>query len=162
MPFIEIADFNRDGMLDMAFATEKGVLNILLNQLSAPGPKSTNLCNDVDDTAQLAKGNIFPSFPFSADQEGVIQEALETKSGEQDMKITYAGITPSMPATSTSAGVPGRMRVSDIDQDGYPDFAITMNFLDETKQNAAVPHTRTVMLMNKSNEDGDRFLQTVN
>lgn len=31
MPFIEIADFNRDGMLDMAFATEKGVLSILLN-----------------------------------------------------------------------------------------------------------------------------------
>ena len=31
MPFIEIADFNRDGMLDMAFASEKGVLNILLN-----------------------------------------------------------------------------------------------------------------------------------
>ena len=50
MPLIEIADFNRDGMLDLAFASEKGVLNILLNQFDAPGPKATNLCNDVGNT----------------------------------------------------------------------------------------------------------------
>jgi hypothetical protein len=34
MPLIEIADFNRDGMLDLAFVTEKGVLNVLLNNYS--------------------------------------------------------------------------------------------------------------------------------
>ena len=31
MPFIEFADFNRDGMTDMAFASETGVLTILYN-----------------------------------------------------------------------------------------------------------------------------------
>ena len=72
MPFIELADFNRDGMTDMAFATEKGVLNILFNQLSAPGPKATNLCNDVGNTAQIKEGAIFPSYPFSADQDNVV------------------------------------------------------------------------------------------
>ena len=51
MPFIEIADFNRDGMLDMAFVSDTGVLNILLNQFSSPGHKATNLCNDVGNTA---------------------------------------------------------------------------------------------------------------
>ena len=97
MPFIEISDFNRDGMLDMAFVSETGVLNILLNSLEAPGPKSTNLCNDVGNTAQLSKGNIFPVYPFSAGQLGVIQEAVETKSGEQDMKIVYDGLAASLP-----------------------------------------------------------------
>ena len=51
MPFIEFADFNRDGMIDMTFTSETGILTILLNQFSAPGPKATNLCNDVDNTA---------------------------------------------------------------------------------------------------------------
>jgi len=31
MPFIEFADFNRDGMTDMAFASETGALTILYN-----------------------------------------------------------------------------------------------------------------------------------
>lgn len=115
MPFIEISDFNRDGMLDFAFVTENGVLNILLNKLDAPGPKATNLCNDVGNTAQLMEGGIFPVYPFSSDQEGVIQEAVETKSGESDMKIVYDGLTPSLPTTDTLAGVPGRLRVQDID-----------------------------------------------
>jgi len=153
MPFIEIADFNRDGMLDMAFATEKGVLNILLNQLSAPGPKSSNLCNDVGSTSKIKDGEIFPSFPFSAGQVNVIQEALETKSGESDMKVTYAGISPSMPMTGTVAGVPGRMRVSDIDQDGYPDLTITMSFVDETSQSSPKSLTRSVILLNTNSDD---------
>ena len=76
MPFIEIADFNRDGMLDLAFTTETGVLNILLNQFSSPGHKATNLCNDVGNTAELKSGGIFPSYPFTADKEGVIQESI--------------------------------------------------------------------------------------
>ena len=31
MPLIEFSDFNRDGMTDMAFMSETGVLNVLLN-----------------------------------------------------------------------------------------------------------------------------------
>ena len=54
MPMIELADFNRDGMIDMAFATDKGVLNILFNQLDSKGPKADNLCNDIGNTSQLS------------------------------------------------------------------------------------------------------------
>ena len=71
MPFLELADFNRDGMIDMAFATEKGELNILFNQFTSPGPKAANLCNDVGNTADL-KNPIFPEYPFAADQKGVV------------------------------------------------------------------------------------------
>ena len=59
MPFIEFGDFNRDGMTDMAFSTEKGVLNILYNQYDAPSPKATNLCNDVGNTADLKSKKLF-------------------------------------------------------------------------------------------------------
>ena len=51
MPFVELGDFNRDGMTDLAFVTDTGVLNVLLNQYTSPGPKATNLCNDVGNTA---------------------------------------------------------------------------------------------------------------
>ena len=71
MPFLELADFNRDGMIDMAFATEKGELNILFNQFTSPGPKATNLCNDVGNTAALLKP-IFPTYPFTNGQNGVV------------------------------------------------------------------------------------------
>ena len=60
MPFMEFADFNRDGMIDMAFASESGVLTILYNQFSAPGPKATNLCSDVGNTSDLKNRKMFP------------------------------------------------------------------------------------------------------
>jgi len=86
----------------------------------------------VGNTAQIKEGAIFPSYPFSADQDNVVQEALETKGGEADMKISFDGISASIRATATAAAVPGRLRVSDIDQDGYPDFVMTLKFRDET------------------------------
>lgn len=64
MPFIEFGDFDRDGMFDMAFADEKGILTVLLNQQSAQSPKATNLCNDVGNTADLKEGGLYPVFPF--------------------------------------------------------------------------------------------------
>ena len=117
MPFLEIADFNRDGMLDMAFTTETGVLNILLNQFSSPGHKATNLCNDVGNTADLKQGGIFPAYPFTADKEGVIQESIHATPGGEgtDLKIEFNGLADSMPVTATQVGVPGRLRVQDID-----------------------------------------------
>jgi len=149
MPFIELADFNRDGMTDLAFSTEKGVLNVLLNQFTAPGPKATNLCNDVGNTAQIKAGGIYPTYPFDADSAGVVQEALSTKAGEKvDMKISYAGITPSIIPSTTSPGVVGRLRVSDVDQDGYPDFAMTLNFSDKTIESSPKTITRSVILLN--------------
>jgi len=67
MPFMEFADFNRDGMTDVAFMSETGTLTVLFNQLSAPGPKATNLCNDVGNTRILKNRKVFPTFPFTAE-----------------------------------------------------------------------------------------------
>ena len=73
MPMIELGDFNRDGMIDMAFATDKGVLNILFNQLDSRSPKADNLCNDIGNTEQIKSDNsIFPKYPFNADDNGVV------------------------------------------------------------------------------------------
>ena len=72
MPFIEFADFNRDGMMDMSFVSQTGVHTVLLNQYSSPGPKATNLCNDVDNTSQLKTEKIFPEYPFNADADNII------------------------------------------------------------------------------------------
>ena len=77
MPFIEFADFNRDGMTDMAFASKAGVLTVLYNQYTSPGPKSTNLCNDVGDTSKMATDEIFPSFgSFTPDNKNVLMYDL--------------------------------------------------------------------------------------
>ena len=125
MPFIEFADFNRDGMTDMAFMSETGTLTVLSNKLSAPGPKATNLCNDVGNTSILKTSNIFPAFPFEASQEGVVQQNIGTW---KDKTIVYSGITDSLPSASNEPAVPGRLRVADIDLDGYPDITMTLNF----------------------------------
>lgn len=45
-------------------------------------------------------------------------------------KIVYDGITDSIPASSGLSAVPGRPRVMDVNQDGFPDFVITMNYLN--------------------------------
>ena len=44
MPLIEMADVNRDGMMDLAFMTAEGELTVLYNKYSAPGPREDNLC----------------------------------------------------------------------------------------------------------------------
>ena len=152
MPFIEFADFNRDGMIDMTFTSETGILTILLNQFSAPGPKATNLCNDVDNTAQLKTDKIFPEFPFSAEQENVIQDQLSQMSSG----IQYSGIVDSMPRGAAS--IPGRMRCADIDGDGYPDFVMTLGFLKTADSST---ETRSIILLNKSGDDGKRQLEQI-
>ena len=138
MPLIELADFNRDGMTDLAFASETGVLTILYNQFTAPGPKSTNLCNDVENTSDLKYKRIFPEFPFSANQNGVTQIKLNTTDA-----VTYKGIADSMPSATSLPSVPGRLRVADVDMDGYIDILMTLRFQNETSN-----FTRSTILLN--------------
>lgn len=44
MPLIEIADVNRDGMMDIAFMTAQGELTVLYNKYDAQGPRAESLC----------------------------------------------------------------------------------------------------------------------
>lgn len=80
MPFIQFADYNRDGVTDMAFASETGVLTVLYNQYSVPGPKSTNLCSDTGNTNDLKNRAMFATFPFYGEQEGVTQIKLSDQT----------------------------------------------------------------------------------
>ena len=143
MPFMEIGDFNRDGMFDVAFASNKGDLTVLMNQYKSPGPKATNLCNDIGNTSNLLNKPIFPEFPFSSDQEGVMIKDY----AQSDDTVTFNGIAQSMPAKGDLAGIPGRMRVADINQDGFPDFVVTLSYTDSNDAS----FTRTAILLN---EDG--------
>lgn len=125
MPIMEFADFNRDGMMDIAFASETGVLSILYNQFSAPGPKSTNLCSDVNNIKSLAERKIFPTYPFNAGDNGVTQVKLSDSSNHD---VTFKGLADSMPSGSNEPAVPGRLRINDLDMDGFPDLAMTLAF----------------------------------
>mmetsp|Transcript_25556 Transcript_25556/g.31919 ORF Transcript_25556/g.31919 Transcript_25556/m.31919 type:complete len:267 (+) Transcript_25556:953-1753(+) len=153
MPFIEFADFNRDGMTDMAFTSETGVLTILYNQYSAPGPKSTNLCSDVGNTSDLKNRKMFPTFPFSASDNGVTQVKLADQSKKT---VSFEGLAPSMPSYSEEPAVPGRLRVTDVDMDGYPDVVMTLAF-----KNTTADFTKTAVLLNQAGEDGERKLKQV-
>ena len=55
MPLIEIADINRDGMMDLAFMTDDGELTILYNKYKPAGPKEDNLCLRTGNTEKLAE-----------------------------------------------------------------------------------------------------------
>ena len=67
MPLIEIADVNRDGMVDIAFMTPDGELAVLYNKYQAPAHNEENLCAQTGQTATLAEKDIFATFPFSKD-----------------------------------------------------------------------------------------------
>ena len=153
MPIMEFADFNRDGMMDIAFASETGVLSILYNQFSAPGPKSTNLCSDVNDIKSLAERKIFPTYPFKAGDNGVTQVKLSDSSNHD---VTFMGLANSMPSGSNEPAIPGRLRINDLDMDGFPDLAMTLAFKNSTHS-----FSLTTILRNEAGDDGERKLQQV-
>jgi len=67
MPMIEISDFNRDGMHDIAFMDpNSGNLTVLFNQYKAVGPSETELCQEKGTPTSVLKSTpFFESFPFT-------------------------------------------------------------------------------------------------
>ena len=57
--------------------------------------------------------------------------------------------------------MPGRLRVADVDQDGYPDFVLTLSFKDKSAGATMPNFTRSAILLNQSGEDGKRGLAQV-
>ena len=70
--------------------------------------------------------------------------------------ITFNGIQKSMPASGTIPGVAGRLRVADVNLDGYPDFVLTLAFKDTSSESNIKEFTRSVILLNSDSEDGKR------
>ena len=85
---------------------------------------------------------MFATFPFDAEQSGVTQVRIKDSSEDEP---TFLGIADSMPQASgaSEAPVPGRLRVSDIDMDGYPDIAMTLKF-----KNSTDTFSKTTFLLN--------------
>ena len=60
-----------------------------------------------------------------------------------------------MQTVSQVPGVAGRLRIADVNQDGYPDFVITLAFKDYTESENIKEFTRSVMLLNDDSEASD-------
>ena len=66
MPLIELQDYNRDGMIDIAFFTEDGYLTVLYNEYETPVVSNTdNLCGNPTATSILASKSMFSAYPYT-------------------------------------------------------------------------------------------------
>ena len=65
-----------------------------------------------------------------------------------------------MPARGGVQNVPGRLRVADVDMDGYPDFVMTLSFKDTSKTPVKY-FTESVILLNDASSDGKRQFSQV-
>lgn len=119
---VEVADFNRDGQLDLIY-TQNAALFVNYNTLPSQGPKQTSLCNP--------KPNL--TAPFT-------ENPIKTYDLPQDQPLQ-----DSMP------GVPGRLRIADIEMDGFPDVVLTLATPDGA--------TETRVLTNSQGEVSKRTLK---
>ena len=60
-----------------------------------------------------------------------------------------------MPSQSNEPAVPGRLRVADVDMDGYPDITMTLSFKKSDSLNSQT-FSETTILLNESGDDGKR------
>ena len=74
MPLIELVDFNRDSMIDIAFFAPDGSLTVLYNQYTAQLPSSDNLCNPATATSILNSKSMFSSYPYTQGENVLIQK----------------------------------------------------------------------------------------
>lgn len=63
-----------------------------------------------------------------------------------DDNLVFDGITDSIPASSGLAAIPGRPRVMDVDQDGFPDVVVTLNYLDNSQATATKISNSAIIL----------------
>jgi hypothetical protein len=125
MPLIELQDFNRDSMIDLAFFTPDGTVTILYNHYTAQGPTASNLCNAQTSTSVLANQTMFAAYPFTT-SDTVLVQAMPTPSSS----LTFIGIADSAAGFTTTQGtvvkpIPGRLRMADLNQDSYVDVVAT-------------------------------------
>jgi hypothetical protein len=124
VPLIEFADMDRDGMTDMVFYDEtQSAIYTLYNRRMANKASDDSLCSRAPEVKNLIgdSNRIFTTFYN-------IEVGLD--QGSYDINVT-AGISTG-PLVIPADSNPGRIRVGDIDADGYPDILITVNRGDTT------------------------------
>ena len=78
MPLIEIADFNRDGLFDLAYArTETQEIVVLYNQLSAVAANVDQLCNSQPRSVY----EFFVSNPTESNQNAYLYSVADLTDG---------------------------------------------------------------------------------
>lgn len=137
VPLLEFADMDRDGMADMVFYDEtQSAIFTLYNRKVANKASDDSLCSKAPEIKNLiGEGNrIFTSF---ANIEGGLDQ------GTYDINMTTGISTGAL--VSPALSMPGRIRVGDIDADGFPDIIITVN-----RENSL---TESLILLNKGASD---------
>ena len=87
---------------------------------------------------------MFANFPFVPGSDVL----LESLNSWDYKNFRYEGINPSVSRDNANPfNVPGRLRVADLDKDGFPDIIITLDFMNLQTN---VHTSRTVILTNKA------------
>jgi hypothetical protein len=117
---IEFADMDRDGMLDMV-TYDEAAQNIVTyyNRHKANAASEVNLCRSpaADIKVYLGQANSFFA-PFGQANNQVVNHEIDRQKLNDTL---YLNILPD----AVENVLPGRLRIGDIDADGYPDILIT-------------------------------------
>jgi integrin alpha FG-GAP repeat containing protein 1 len=117
-PLIDFADIDRDAMFDMIFYLDKKIYT-LYNKMSAQSAGNTDLCRRAASEESLKEDyRIFDDIPMN-DQTAYDEEYATIQN--LDLKEDFNMLQPSAP------NIPGRLRLGDVDADGYPDIIITIS-----------------------------------
>lgn len=98
MPLIELQDFNRDGMIDIAFFTTEGYLTVLYNEYDTPSAfEAGHLCGDTTASSILASKSMFPFYPYTQSANILMQKIASPKP-----ELTLIGLASSAPSVTTT------------------------------------------------------------
>lgn len=146
-PMIDFADIDRDAMFDMVFYQDKH-LYTLFNKMKAQSPYNADLCRKAASEEALRNYKIFDNIP-QTESEQYDTEYVSRQSIQVDTKFNM--LEPS------ANGVPGRVRIGDIDADGYPDLLLTI--AEKTHHSASQNVQPTAQIQSKTylmrNSGGD-------
>ena len=150
MPLVEIIDVNRDGMNDLVFMDPNtNMLTVLYNQYEAQTYSAKHLCSDATPTSTLAKTPFFASYPFSDGKKSLLIN-MDGLFGEAAKGAIFSGLQRS------DAYNPGRLRIADINTDGFPDIILTGKFIRSSDMGGgAEQFTLTQVLLNEPGAEGD-------
>ena len=120
---ITFGDIDRDGMMDMVFYDEgTSSLYTFYNRQTSNGVNDNNLCREGLGNTQRSGVNSNTFYPSISD---AINNASFPRS--VDIQRIETDSFRTGPLVGSNEHLPGRVRLGDIDADGYPDILLTVN-----------------------------------